>query len=182
MSNQIEPKEVHGETNFDFALHARRAIEGKCGSSTTIENFKVDRTKLISAVCRSYRDMFPSIYGKKQVLPTEIHGKIVEAVDSVIVEKLGAVHLGNVKSVRKSFAFKSGNLQYVHKVVATGEDVIPLKEQVLASTLFQGNIRRKLEDLDKSGMLTTELQDKLEKQLAMHSAAQLYLKSTIERE
>jgi len=134
-----------GEDNYNFADAVNRAAQRKVGKSgITTERKMLKRNDLISACCADYRAHFASIYGKSDRLPSDIHGKMVEAVDSYLAVSLQAVNGLNVISQRRGFYHDHRNFQVTERVVNTGENSLGLSEQLFGINCILGEAERRL--------------------------------------
>jgi len=136
-----------GEDNFDFVLHAKRAAWTD-GKGLTMERAMLQRSKLITSVVNNYRNQHAGIYGRKDLLPSEIFTKVEHAVDSVIASALGGITEHNVISSRRAFYYNKGNHTVTERVVIIAENMLTLKKQLLGITIYVTAAEKRLKDLE----------------------------------
>jgi len=136
------------EENFDFNLSVTNAASRQA-KGVTRERHMINRNKLVTAVCASYRAQFAAIYGKTDRLPSAIFEKIELAVDTFINATLKQVNSHNAISYRRAFYHAWKEMEITERVTCTGENKLTLQEQHLGVNLFIGQAERKLRDLEK---------------------------------
>lgn len=136
----------NGESSYDFRAAVER-VGTRTAKGLTRERAMINRNKLVSGVCADYRMHFPAIYGKTERLPSEVFGKIDEAVDKYLTGMLSTVNFTNAISMRRSFKHKPNDLCFVEAVNLVGENQLTLQEQKLGCTLAIGAAEKRLADL-----------------------------------
>lgn len=172
-----------GEANYPFhsMLQHIAAIAKK---NLTRGGYSLDRTKLVSAMCKKYRETFSAIYAKNQDLPKHIHSKICDEVDSFITKELtGAIHPGNSFSVKRSFNWVEKENDINEKVTAVGYNQLEsYKERIFGATLFIGQAERRLKDLLAKPTPDLEQEAKLKQRIERLQLTRNYLIAEQERQ
>lgn len=171
----------NGEATFDFAASVNRASERRARGLTKTRH-EINRQKLIASVCADYRAHFASIYGKTERLPSEVFDKIQNAVDEFITKLLSQVNTLNSTTIRRSFAHKPNAMKFVSRVTAIGEDEISLDEQLFACHIAQGQVKRRIEDLEKANRLSDDTRKELQSQIMRLTLTENFIKGEIEHQ
>lgn len=136
-------------TTDQFHLSVKRAAERKVGKSgITTERLMLKRNDLISAVCADYRNHFAAIYGKSDRLPSDIHAKVVEAVEEFLIKTLTAVNPTNVISQRTYYYPDFKALEITQRINCVGENKVLLQHQLTACSAFIAQVNRRIHDLE----------------------------------
>lgn len=143
----------------------------------------LNRTKLISAMCAQYRYSFSAIYGKGEVLPTDIHAKICESVDNYIHGELSNnINSSNSVSLRRTFAWNEKEMTVFEKVTAIGHNVLALKEQRLGITIFIGQCEKRLKELEAKPNPDFDLEKAVKDRLFKLNVTKQYIESEIAKQ
>lgn len=131
----------------DFNLCAKKCAE-RSAKGTTRERQMLNYNKLVSAVCVDYRAHYPALYGRTDRLPSDVFDKVEKAVTLVITEALKRVNVNNVISFRRGFYHNTRDMEITERVASTGENTLPLNEQLLGVDLFIGAANKRLKALE----------------------------------
>jgi hypothetical protein len=148
------------EENYPLSEVTQRIAKLKAKGATR-ENWSINKKKLVSAVCADYRNHFAMIYSKSDRLPTQIHDKIVEAVEKFIADTLKVVNVTNAISVRKAFAWNERDLEIYESVNIRGKNILSLKEQHLGVNILLTTANNRLKDLEKKPSPDYELEQSI---------------------
>lgn len=146
-----------GEENYDFQTRLDFVTAKKLPKSGTVtESRKLKRSDIVSMMVQDYRSHFTAIYGKKQNIPAEKHKLICEVVDKYLEAKLGQIGLHNLTTFDRKSKFNVRTGEVVELLTAKGENLLLLKDQHARWTIYQGDVKRRMEDSEKKGTLTDD--------------------------
>jgi len=169
-----------GETEFDFILHANKAAWTD-GKGLTMERAMLQRSKLITSVVNAYRNQFAGIYGRKDVLPSEIFAKVENAVDTVISRALGGINENNVLSVRRSFHYNKANHTVTERVTAIAENMLTLKKQLLGITIYVTAAEKRLRELEAKPTPNHDAEKKVRERIMNLGISQAFIQSELKK-
>ena len=162
------------EDNFDWAAVVNRAASRKC-QGMTMEKLAISRAALASAAMAEYRALFSSVYSKGDRLPENLAEKAYKEADKYIASKLGLVHANNVVSVQRKYHYKRNGMQFVERVIATGENLLRLEEQHLACNILLRDTKRRLDKLMASPTTTADKEQVLRDRINELEMTLLYI-------
>lgn len=161
--------------SYDFAVAVREyATMSNRIKGNTKDVVLLKRQKLISGVAARFRDLFPSVFAKRDEkgniieasnrIPAEYFDKIVVAVDNFCSEHINALCRDTMTYERKH-VHRAQKQIFVETRIIKDEREIPWAEQYTACRIAQGNVRRRKENLEKDNKLSQEALDLLRKQM-----------------
>jgi hypothetical protein len=168
----------NGEANYDFRESVTRAAF-RSAKGITRERQMLNRQKLISAVCVDYRLHFSAIHGRADRLPTEIHTKICNEVDSFLTAQMNHVNTANIISHRRSFFFAEKDMQITERETLVGENQLDLQQQLTGIILFIGAAQKKLKDLEAKPTPNYDLEKEVKARIMKLEATKSFINSAI---
>jgi hypothetical protein len=187
MSNQnatLNAQTTQPIESFDYAMAVSKAAERKLGiNGLTTSAHTLNRLKLVSSVCASVRNAYPSVFAKRDEqgnilpessrLPEDIYNKVCVAVDEYIGAAFDKFKASPDELVKVStrFVHLAKKQDVILRHTIQRDEVIALKERKFGIVLFIGETERCLAKLNEQrstwSEATFERVAKLEKRLAL---------------
>lgn len=161
--------------NYPFDEKIIKIAARKTGASgLTTSSVTVNRNALVSAVCKDFRDTFPSLFAKRDDkgniieainrVPEQYYDKIVEQVDLFLEKKFEEFTKNDCKVANVRFVHQASKKDVFLRHTLVRDEVIDFKQRLLGIDLFIGETKRQMLKINaQQSVLSEKTEERLKK-------------------
>jgi hypothetical protein len=161
--------------NYPFLERIVKIAARKTGASgLTIASVTVNRNALVSAVCKDFRDTYPSLFAKRDDkgniidainrVPEQFYDKIVEQVDLFLEQKFQEFTKNDCKVASVRFVHQASKKDVFLRHTLVRDEVIDFKQRLLGIDLFIGETKRQINKVNsQQSVLSEKTEERLKK-------------------
>lgn len=161
--------------NYQFDERIAKIAARKVGASgITVSSTTVNRNGLVSAVCKDFRDTYPSLFAKRDAngniidsinrVPEQYYDVIVIKVDEYLEKQFEKFTKNECKVSTVRFVHQSAKKDVFLRYTLVRDEVIDFKQRMLGIDLFIGETKRQIAKItSQQSVLSEKTEERLKK-------------------